>query len=388
MTTGSFLTPTGLTVHAAPSIFANIGETKDITDVVTGWGHTVNAIGGYKSATANLGVSLADLDEWLDTGLGRDITLHTADLNIRFNGFVNNLIATIGGLNITIGPLMQIANRAKCVYSTVDTSISPPAVGVRAVTSLYNSTASQAIYCTLAKVLSIGGSTLANAQQIAQSYIAEYDIPQVSQSLSLGGGGGISLKLDCLGYGAFLETYPYINTSSGTTTISARLPLILAANPSGIYSTDYSEIASNTTTIPIYENNDRTAWTQIASLIDKGDASFNRYIFGIYAARRAFYNAVPSAIEYYHQVTSEYPEVTDVQNARVNAWDILPGKWLQVNDILVGRVNPSSLSADPRNIFIESVSYTAPYGLSITGGKVSRLAQYLGRLGLAGVSAK
>jgi len=388
MTIGSYFRSTGLTVFAAPNIFSGIGATDDITDPLLSWSHNLAAMGGYKSASLSLAVTAGELDDWLDNGLGKDITMYSASGQMRFNGFVNNITATIGGLNITIGPLMQVANRVYCVFSTVDTSISPPAVGVRANTATYSDTQSQAVYGLQEKVLSIGGATAANAAQIAQTYLNEYSIPQSSQSLTLGGGNAISLKLDLLGYVELLKSYPYTNAATGMTTISTRLPLVLAAHSSSIYSTDYAGIATNTTDVPSYENNSRSAWTIIVSLVEKGDSSFNRYLFGIYANRRAFYSAAPSAIEYYHQISSEYPEVVDIAQSRVDPWDVLPGKWLQVNDILVGRVNPSSLSADPRNIFIESLTYTAPYGLSINGGKASKLPQLLGRLGLSGVGAK
>jgi len=389
MTTASYMRATGLTIHAAPSLFSGAGSLVDITDLVASWSHTIAAMGGYKSANITLYVDQATLDDWLDTGIGKDITLYSPSGQVRFNGFVNNISATIGGLSITIGPLMQIANRARTVYSTVDTTFSPPAVGVRANSTTYNNTGSQTLYGVQSKVLSVGGATLASANQITQTYLAEMSIPQVSQTLNIGAGGAASLKLDCLGYDAFLQTYPYANTASGTTTISTRIPLVLAAQPAALYSTDYSGIATNTTVIPVYENNDRTAWTIITSLVAKGDATFNRYIFGIYANRKATYAAAPTAIEYYHQISSEYAEVTDSVGYKIDPWDVLPGKWLMVNDLMIGRTSSAAaLSEDPRNIFIESISFTAPNGLSITGGRVSKLSQYLAQLGLAGVGVR
>jgi hypothetical protein len=52
---------------------------------------------------------------------------------------------------------------------------------------------------------------------------------------------------------------------------------------------------------------------------------------------------------------------------------------------MIGRVADTNIRQDPRNIFVESLAYTAPYGLILNGGKISTLSQRLAQKGLGGI---
>ena len=163
---------------------------------------------------------------------------------------------------------MNIGNKVALVYSTVDTSVTPPAVGVRKKTAYANDTASQGRYGIIEKVLSSGGSTDANATNIRDTYIAE-------------------------------------NAEAETTIIN------LSNNQGADIYTPFGEI--------------------------------------------------------------------------VRPWDVLPARWAHIPDFMIGRISDTAMRDDPRYMFIESLTYTAPYGLTLTGAKISKLPQVLGQLGLMGI---
>lgn len=354
------------------------------------WSHNTAADAGYNYANITLSGPVDALEEWLESGLLRHITAYNPGGGIVWEGFVNKVVLAYGTIRSEIGPVLQIANKTKLVYSTVDYSVTPPAVGVRESTAWYSDTASQARYGVFEKVLSSGGIQATLAPQIAQGFLAENALPQSSvPSISLGTGGGNAIaSIDCLGYYHLLKTYHYNTTTTGTQTISAKLQAVLAATPTAWFSTDYSGIATNASTTGTYDNDDNTAAAVVSSLISESDAAYNRYIHGFDAGRKFYYRTAPTTLAYIHRITADgmrignYPADTQVDN-----WDILPGRWIFIPDFLVGRLPSSSsdLRDDPRNVFIESVTYTTPNSLSIVGAKLSNLRQMLGRLGLSGI---
>jgi hypothetical protein len=117
-----------------------------------------------------------------------------------------------------------------------------------------------------------------------------------------------------------------------------------------------------------------------------GDPSdFARYTFGVYDDRQAYYKKMPTAIEYVYRLSSGSQAIETTGGARVQPWNVRPAKWLEIPDFLIGRAaGGGNLRDDPRNVFIESVTYTAPFGLTINGGKVSTLKQKMAQLGLGG----
>ena len=132
---------------------------------------------------------------------------------------------------------------------------------------------------------------------------------------------------------------------------------------------------------------DPLAGNYIMGMVARGDTTYNRYTFGIYANRVAWYTVMPTTQAYIWHVGSG-GEVTTVQGAIVKPWDVLPARWVQIPDFMIGRVNASSaMRGDPRFMFIESLTFSAPYSLTLNGAKVSKLPQILGQLGLSGIGA-
>lgn len=389
MTTPSDFSDTGIAVYATEPLVlsATTKYQKSLSQLVDNYTHTIDANGGYKAASIGMTMRQDDIEDWLEYGLERHIVVYNEGGIIVWEGFVNDITADIGGLNIMRGPVMNVANKVAIVYSTVDTSVTPPAVGVRAKTAYNSDTASQAKYGIIEKVLSCGGSTDALATVIRDTFLAENAEPETTQTINLGVGGGLSITLNCLGYSEWLNAYTYNSTTTGTTTLSVRLQAVLTADPNGIISTDYSKITANTLSIPAYVNDDNLALDYINGLVASGDAAFNRYTFGVYANQRAEYTVMPTAQEYTWHL-ADGGGLSTPYGRNIEPWDVLPAKWIFIPDFMIGRVPTSTnLRDDPRYMFIESLTFTAPYGLTMTGAKISKMPQILGQLGLSGIGA-
>lgn len=150
---------------------------------------------------------------------------------------------------------------------------------------------------------------------------------------------------------------------------------------------EYSSIAENTLDVDMTEKKNKTAWTIIKEILSKGDTSDNRWLFGVYENRTPHYVQAPTTFEYMLRMTDNEQFFTKLNGEQVDGWDIRPGKWVLLSDFLVGQSVPSDIKQDPRAMFIEEVRYSAGEGLTLNAGRVTRLSQMLGRLGITGISA-
>jgi hypothetical protein len=186
----------------------------------------------------------------------------------------------------------------------------------------------------------------------------------------------------------WLNVYTYHKTSAlWTIGLSTRLQEVLTADPNNIISSDYSKITANTLAIPDYVWGEPIALDYINGLVTLGDAAYNRYTFGVYANQRAEYTIMPTREEYIWHL-SDGGMLTNPHGGIIDPWNVLPARWVLIPDFMIGRVStPSALRDDPRYLFIESLTFTAPYGLTLTGSKISKMPQILGQLGLMGIGA-
>lgn len=363
-------------------MFASLDEN------ISTYQHEIRAIGGFYSATITANYNQVQIEDWIEYGIGRHIVIHNDALEVIWEGFVNKVSAALGELAFEIGPLLDIGNRVKAVYSTVDYSVEPPVLGKRDVTAIANDTSSQAIYSIVEKVLSTGGSTPVEAEQNRDTFIAENAYPPTSLDLALGRGTQEQVTLDCLGYWHLLGAFTYTNTGVvGTEDISTKLQNILAQDPNSIFSTDYNRIRENTFQVKQYENDDKTALELVKALNSLGDTSSRRYNIGVYADQQLVYERAPTEYEYVKRI-GENEDFKTPTGAIVEPWNVRSGKWFFVSDFLAGRVPPSTrndLNRDPRAGYIESAIFTAPRDIRVDGKKLGQLDQALARQGLAGV---
>lgn len=354
-----------------------------------GYSHTILANGGYWNASFTLPGRIVDMDDWIANGLGRLITVYDETLSICWQGFVNEVEAVYGPLTVKYGPLLGIANQVRITYSTVDITTSPPTVGLRATTAAVRDTTSQVLYGIIPKMLSTGGATPVTAAQITTTYLAEHARPKTTKTWAGGGqmASAPSLTVSCVGAAQWLM-YPYNYTaSSGAVNASAKIVAIIAANPNIAWLPFTGSLATNTLQVQRWENDYNLAWDLIMEVVAQGDAANNRWLFGVYEDYTCRYEAAPTTVEYNQRLTDAAQRVTLATGAPVPPWRVLPGKWLLFPDLLVGGSIPADLKDDPRAMFIESVTYTQPFGLELQGGSTDTLKQLLGQLGLSGVGA-
>lgn len=384
----SYSAPGRVSIAAYEPLAIGNGYVDDLTNRVESYEHEIAAMGGYWSAKIQMTDRQIALEDWYENGLGRRIVTTSPEGAVIWEGFVNEISLSLGGLSIKLGPLTGIANKVKLVYSTFDTTSGTPTTGVRAETSYSQDTTSQARYGVLTHVLSSGGATSVTASALVDEYLRLYKDPEVDQERTFAGNGNApSMTLDCLGYVHFLDTYKYNQTaSSGTMDLSAKINAVIAAEPNNFIDHATGDITSNVVAVPQYENDDKTAWSIIKELTAMGDGSDNKYIFGVYENRICHYGAIPTSAEYFQHLADPGQRILTDTGQIVMPWQVLPGRWIVARDLLIGRVADSTLiEDDPRAMFVESVSYAVPNKVSLRGSKVRRLDQKLAKLGLAGI---
>lgn len=356
---------------------------------VLNWRHEISAFGGFDTASFELQDHLSDLEDWIQNGLFRPIVVRDNYLTTIWEGFVDSITINQAGLSVTHGPVTQIANRIFAIYSGVDTSVYPPQIGVRKKTPTVNGTLSQADWGIWPKILSLAGVSDANADQLVSMFLQEHDHPEINSNFSFSG-AEVSLTINCQGWMNTL-VYPFNFTSASSTVgLTTRITQVLNANPnSGWISADYTGLASNTTAVPQYENDDQLAKEHLRGLTAMGDASLVRYIFGIYEDRKAHYGPVSDQIDYTLELGDPKRQVFDSSGSLVAPWKIRPGKWVFFSDFIPGLGSPfDDFHEDPRMLRVENVNFDmrTPFAVQFAGGISSQYEQRSARLGLRGAA--
>lgn len=374
----------GISIEVRSSVFsANPVTIWTYTDEVTGYKQTIDAMGGYKKASFSLALDLIDIEAWIDEGLGLEIVVRDEAGLVIWNGFVNKISAMIGGRSLERGPLMDTCNRMVVMYNPLDNSVSPPASGATTYTTAVNDAVLQAKYGILGEVYSAGDITRDEATLVRDTLLAEFKYPETNESLTTESPGSLAISVDCLGYIEYLNKYTYSNLATGTVNLSAKIQAVLAADPNALFTADYSGLTANTYQVSAAEASSRKAIEVINGEVAKGDISNQRYTFGIYANRRAIYAPLPT--DYAYQFSLSNSDLALYGGGELLPWDILPARWLFYTDFMPGRIAQLEKRNDPRVLLIESVTFTAPWGISINGGKVSNAQQLLARLGIGGI---
>ena len=387
-----------MTANSAPEATGRVAVTTDpllranrrqdlgtITRAVSSYGHTLSSFMGFDSAKASINADANTAEDWLDDGLGRDILAVDSDLGEAFNGFVNVVELVFGHVTIRRGPLLDIANRVYAVYRDVDNTVNPPTVGNRTPTVITEDLDSQSRFGIIEQVLSAGQVDQLVAEQIRDAYLLEHHEPETSQTIS-STPGPPRVNLDILGYGHWLKAYVYNQVAvSGTITVYDKLVAVLTADPNNVVSTDYSEVYQNLVLADAYENDDPYGLTVIKELTSMGGGTDQRMLFQVLEGRKVYYQPQPTIYEYVSWIGDG--RIRDMGGSVIPPWKIRPGKWVKLVDMLPAAVEPDLLRDDPRSVFVESVTYTAPYQFDIEGSKTDTVAQKLAKLGMAGIFA-
>lgn len=365
-----------ITVGVYEPLVIGTNQLGSLTSAILGYTHESRALGGYWSARIRVDSNRVNINEWYETGLGRRIVTYSPEGIPVWEGFVNSVRLNLGRLAKTIGPVTDIANLVSAVYADATTGFSTETTPVQDV-------ASQNRYGILERVLSAGMVSSTQAQEYANQHLAEQAQPDTSEEAS---DEPASMVLECAGYVHLLRRWYYTNVNTGTENVSTKLATVLDVDPNALLASSNAQIEANTIQVQVNDENNRTAWNVIKSLVALGTAADARTVFGVYAGRLVQYRSVVQQIDYLQSINSVNQQVQNAGGAALAPWLVLPGKWVKATDFLVGRVaDTDDLRDDPRFTFIEAVRFTAPYGLTLLGGKVDRVDQAMGRLGLRGI---
>ena len=304
-----------------------------------------------------------------------------------FEGFVNEIDAVMGGFSVTRGPLLQAANKIRVAYSTVNTATTPPTVGIRALTGIQEDNAQQQKYGIIEKVLSAGGCTAVEALQVRRTWLADNARPRTTKRWSNAPVGRTAFTVRMLGYVHLMNHYIYSETAgTGTEAMSTKVHRIVDDDPNGLIFHTNGYFLSNAVQVRRYDDKQRTGWAVLKDAVARGDAAFNRYLFGVWANRYVVYDRAPDMVDYHVRIADVAQRVETPIGVEVYPWAVLPGKWALFTDFLVARAPPATdPRQDPRALFIEQTTYTAPRGLDLQGGRADRTSQMLAQMGLSGV---
>ena len=385
------MNPPGISIVSEVSLWGTGSDSWHLTQQVKKYSHIIEALGGYWSAQFTIRGGRNLMDDWLQDGLGRHIEVYDDSLTQIWEGFVNKISVNYGPLAATRGPLLDIANRVDLVYGTIAyDEDGNPIVGTRVNTGEMDDTDSQALWGIVPKVLSTGGAEDADAIVIRNTYLENNKLPRTSKQWRSDAGSETSVTVDCLGYVHWLN-WPYNTTDTGTENASAKIVKVLGDSPNVAWlafdTENVDHDGDQTLEVPAWEDEDNLAWSVIKNVTARGDATYARWLFGVYAGLEAFYEAAPTTIEYQQRLSQPRPRIERTGGDEVYPWNVLPGKWLMFPDFLIGQAAELSLRDDPRAMFIEQVKYTAPWELHLRGGAVDTLGALIAQLGLSGIGA-
>jgi hypothetical protein len=362
---------------------------RTLDEEISSYSHTIVCDGGFKTATVSLKEPNELIDDWIANGIGRHIICHGPGGGTIWEGFVDNVSVNYGGISVERGRLTDLCNRVSATYTPIiDDTVDPPITGTTTETVIAEDSESQAKYGIWEKIISAGTVLDADAEYVRDAFLQEYKELEVSHQISMGGGGGdITVSLDCKGYIEWLGNYAYNDiTVPLSVEASTKVTSVLASDPNDIISPDMGEIDYNGILVPSYEDKNRMGSEIINEIVTYGDINDNRWMFGIYEDRIAHYKAIPSTVEYLHYMGAEAQQILNVAYGEVKPWNVRPGKICVIPDTVIGRFTMyTGIRLDPRVMFLEQITFTAPNGIELQGKKIRNLAQLMAKMGLSGL---
>jgi len=365
----------------------------DVTNLVSDYTHTHSAFGGFDTASFTITATQDEVERWFDVALGAHVEVLDDAGDIVWEGYADQINIGLGALSIARGPVTDIANQVYIVYQEKDTSTSPNTHSApRILWPALETVDSQRAYGIRAAFTTVNAATAALATQIGTMWMQENAWPRLSEQVAIsgGGGGGPTVQFSCKGYFHSM-TQTYYSTALGNIDASAKLAAILTwenTYVNGLFTPTNAFITTNTTQVPANEVDYIDMITQIEEIVSVGDAAFNRYLFQVGAERLVTYGPMPTVYKYQQDLTWDRQAIMTRQGEVVMPWAVKSGEWLRLLNWLPGMEEQATLRQDPRMMFIERVTYTAPFDVALSCGKSDRIDQVMAQLGLAGETAK
>lgn len=363
---------------------------RSITDNIESYTHTISADGGFLSADITMKANLNIADEWLAEGLGRHIVVFGPMGEEVWEGYVNGVSINFGNYTIERGKLNDVCNRCSVSYTPIidyDPESGQPITDTPHPTLVIDDEESKKKYGTWEQIVSGGTLLDDNATYLRDVYLSENKDPAISHSVTIfnEGGSDVILTISCRGYVDWLGYIYNYEVADISTTADDKIQTILTADPNAIISPDLTAVEFNGILVPKWEEQDRSAATIINEIVSLGDIYGNRWLFGLYEDQKAFYNSIPSEIEYYHFVGSRNQKITNLGYGEIPPYIVRPGKFAMIKDVMIGKItNYTKLRVDERVMFIDQVTFTAPAKVDLQCKKVGTYEQLMARIGLYG----
>lgn len=351
------------------------------------YSHEIAAMGGFLSASITIRTTQIVAEDWLESGLLRDITVLDQFGRTAFNGFVNRVSVVTGALSEDSGSVMDVDNRIFATFTPRDFTVRPPADGAQTVTTIVQSTASQAVFGIAEEVVSAGTCEPLTAELIRDRELNARQWPNPNGTLNISPTSEQSpaVMLEILGYIHLLHKYLYIDTNNTTVYVSDKIVDVLQATVNAwVVSNDFTHIAENLYLVNTLEDQYRKAWDVIMEMMAFGNVDdTTRSTFGFYEDRVAYYSYVSSTTVYYYRLSDLYQQISTADGTIVHPWMVRPGVYVEITDIMVGRLTLAN-RPNPRKKFIESVRYTAPDTVELIGGNNNTLPSVIAKITYTG----
>lgn len=393
----------GISITGSTSIFGNPNVTsavfspelyydQTLASQFNSYAHTIKASGGYWDARLSINMTVEEALSWLNHGLGRVITTRNEVGTIIWQGFANQIDVTVGGLSTSVGPLNKLTNMTTMTFTTRRENTNPPIGGSSKVIGrdktnptdlgdpLLRNDESLVQYGTWETNISAGADKAQIALDRANRWLNSNAWPESSKTLKIGSTSPVSVTIACVGWVHLLQRFMYADLTVGTLNPHEIIGNVLAADVDAIPWNTFNVDDSNALDIPRYEDGQRDAYSVINAVVAIGDGAGGRSIFGVLEDFSAYYNPIPTTAKYIHQISEPNQPIYDDNNALTKPWDVLPGNWLRIKGL---SLEPEQeLAQDPNAIFIESVNFTAPFSLSLAGGRSDSIDELLSAQGL------
>lgn len=361
--------------------------TENLATRASSYSHTIGADIGYDSMDMTMSVKANELIDWSRNGLARHMEVSSRAGSVIWEGFVNQIDVSVGGVSFSIGPLMDISNRVYVTYTYKKwVPWGVPFGGEQRTTDAANDTDSQAIYGILAEYYSGGDGVVADMEALRDTVLAyKANTTNSDIQIDFDSGSFPEITLNCLGYYYYLDRYHYTNATIAEQGLSDKIEEVLTGDPNSIISSNYDNVTLNSLAVTEESVDNKPAAGIIKELVALGDTSGNRYIFGVWKDRRVYYRAISTQLDYVYNAGRGIPHISKSDTAgRVHAWDVVPDKWLFLADIESVTDIPTSyysLLAHPMAVYMDSVTFTMPNTLTIASGPTSRFKQRIKRMG-------
>lgn len=367
------------------STLYGLNQVDDLSDNHEGWQHTIKAVGGFDSASFTLKGTKEYLKGWFDEGILRRVVMYNPEAIPVWEGFVNRMRFTSGTMQET-KTVETLYNRVYMRYSPKDTSVNPP-LELPPQTITISDLDSQALYGTKALVISGGSREDSSAFEWAYNVLNRRKSIATGQSDNTQGNEAYSLEVECLGYYHTLKWIPYITSSLVTDQINSHqviqevLTYFNGINPAWI-NLDFGLMDFNFAFSQRGYDDLPTCWDVIEAIIKTGGSGGERWVGGLYQDRVFIYKAAEEIDGLYSDEVQLYRNLEDTGQliydialgTEVKPWDMLPDKVLDTIDVNVGGTRHLK--------YIEEITFTEPYGLTLVGEDDERLNVWLARKGL------